>query len=71
METEIKRLLQKEGRTINQLTGIIKRNRVQIYEVCNGFRRAPLPLQKLIAEALSVEEAQIFDTYGMARRVEE
>lgn len=70
METEIKRILQKDGRTINQLTGIIERNRVQIYEVCGGFRRAPIPLQRLIAEALSVEEAQIFDQHGMARRVE-
>ena len=71
MNTAIKGIMEKQGITAHTLAKKLGGNRSKLYEVVGGFSRATAPLQERIAEALNATKEDLFDQYGMARRVEE
>lgn len=71
MDTALKEHMVKQGITAHTLAKKLGGNRTKIYEITKGFSRATVPLQERIAEALNAKKEDLFDEYGMARRVEE
>lgn len=57
--------------TRHKLAKEVGMNRPKVYEVAAGFQRATPSYQHRIASVLSMTTEDLFDQYGMARRVEE
>ena len=67
-ETLISMLMDKRGLVVNRIAKEIGGNRVAIYEVVKGYRRASKPLMGKISKVLGVSEEEIFDERGMAKK---
>ena len=68
METKIKAILRERKMTVHALHLLVKGNRAQFYNVCNGLARATNPMRERVAAALGLSIDELFDEYGMAKK---
>lgn len=68
VETNIKAVLRERKMTVHALHLLVRGNRAQLYNICNGFSRATVPMREKVAAVLGLPIDELFDEYGMAKK---